>query len=148
MARRILFSVAVLMVLCWAVSYWRPGTRRPMGDLSRVQLVDGALVWTSRPLGNSRILYNGSQRFGRTLWWTGWSFTGATLTAGTVTTKVRVVPLWLPLAGAVGAALLLPRRGHIDGTCRACGYDLRGARHAVCPECGCEVKEQVGQVAT
>lgn len=70
------------------------------------------------------------------------------MTMGTVTTKVRVVPLWLPLAGAVGAALLLPRRGHIDGTCRTCGYDLRGARHAVCPECGCEVEEQVGPVAT
>lgn len=136
MSRRILFAVAAMIVLCWAASYWRPGTRRPMGDLARVQLVDGALVWTNRPLGSSRILYNGSQRLLRTLWWTDWSFTGATMTAGSVTTKAYVLPLWILLAGTVAIALILPRRRFAPGTCRACGYDLRGAAHKVCPECG------------
>lgn len=131
-----MFGVAVVIALCWVASYWRPGTRQPMGDLNRVQLIDGALVWTSRPLGNSRILYNGSQRVLRTLWWTDWSFTGARLTAGATTTAARVLPLWLPLLGSVGVALLLPRRGFAKGCCAACGYDLRGAAHQACPECG------------
>lgn len=131
-----MFGVLVLIVLSLAASYWRVGTRRPMGDLSRIQLVDGALVWTSQPLGTSRILFNGSQRFGGTLWWTNWSFTGASMTMAAVTTKVYVLPLWIPLTGAVAIALLLPRRRYAGGMCRTCGYDLRGADHKVCPECG------------
>jgi len=131
-----MFGVVILIAVCWAASYWRVGTRRPMGDLSRIQLVDGALVWMSRPLGGSRILYNGSQRLGGTLWWTNWSFTGATMTIGAVTTKAFVLPLWIPLSIAAAIAVMLPRRKFAEGMCHVCGYDLRGAAHNVCPECG------------
>ncbi len=51
------------------------------------------------------------------------------------------VPLWVPLL-VVGAATILAfrhDRRFAPGHCRTCGYNLRGAEHAVCPECGVEV---------
>ncbi len=50
-----------------------------------------------------------------------------------------IIPLWIPLAAfALSAAAL--RRGigrRRLGTCRGCGYDLRGLPpRTVCPECG------------
>ena len=44
-------------------------------------------------------------------------------------------PLW-SVAGAVGILILIPTLGELRHRCMACGYDLRGIRSAVCPECG------------
>lgn len=56
---------------------------------------------------------------------------------------VLAVPLWIPLASAVLAGLLLFRRGGTlkqrtqFGQCATCGYDRTGlAATAPCPECG------------
>jgi len=40
--------------------------------------------------------------------------------------------LWLPLAPFALRRVVRRKRGH----CIKCGYDLRGAEHEVCPECG------------
>ena len=42
---------------------------------------------------------------------------------------------WIPFAPFVLRRIL--RRRH--AACLQCGYDLRGAEHEVCPECGVEV---------
>ena len=39
-------------------------------------------------------------------------------------------------AGSIGALALLPDVRSDEKRCPSCGYDLRGADHAVCPECG------------
>ncbi len=52
-----------------------------------------------------------------------------------------VIPFWsLLLLGGVPTGWLWYRdRPRSPGLCSRCGYDLRGARHAVCPECGAVV---------
>lgn len=52
--------------------------------------------------------------------------------------KVVDLPIWgiALLAAAPGAYLWLRDRHRLPGHCAKCGYDLRGANHAVCPECG------------
>lgn len=39
-------------------------------------------------------------------------------------------------AGSFGAQALLPDARSEEKRCPSCGYDLRGADHKVCPECG------------
>jgi hypothetical protein len=46
------------------------------------------------------------------------------------------LPLWIPFLPGAAASLLLIRARHAPGTCRRCGYDLRGTAGSVCPECG------------
>ncbi len=43
--------------------------------------------------------------------------------------------LWLLTLGPFTARRMIRRK---RGRCIKCGYDLRGAEHAVCPECGVE----------
>lgn len=52
-------------------------------------------------------------------------------------------PLWLPtllfgLWPAIALNLHIKRRYFTHGTCRKCGYDLRGTPSGTCPECGHE----------
>ncbi len=67
-------------------------------------------------------------------WWvryqTGTSF-------GSKTTEV-VIPVWtgIALVGFPALLMWLHDRRRAPGLCRKCGYDLRGADHAACPECG------------
>lgn len=61
-------------------------------------------------------------------------------------------PLWLGaigntifFAGLIRLGVATPRmlrrmNRHRQGRCIECGYDLRGADHAVCPECGSDVQ--------
>lgn len=48
------------------------------------------------------------------------------------------IPIWtlVALAAAPTAWLWRRDRRRKPGLCEKCGYDLRGAEHAVCPECG------------
>ena len=47
------------------------------------------------------------------------------------------VPLWVPLLASAALALLCWRKPReCPRHCSVCGYDLRGADHQVCPECG------------
>ena len=44
--------------------------------------------------------------------------------------------LWLVIPGPFTARRMIRRR---RGLCLKCGYDLRGAEHEVCPECGVQL---------
>ena len=45
--------------------------------------------------------------------------------------------LWLLLPGSFALRRILRRKRDL---CVKCAYDLKGAEHEVCPECGTEVK--------
>ena len=49
-----------------------------------------------------------------------------------INTVFYALILWLPFAPFVLRRSIRRKRGH----CIKCGYDLRGAEHEVCPECG------------
>lgn len=48
------------------------------------------------------------------------------------------LPIWsfAVLSGLPAMCLFYIDRRRAPGLCAKCGYDLRGAEHAVCPECG------------
>ena len=54
-------------------------------------------------------------------------------------------PFWVPLLliGVPTAFLLLRvlRRPRGPNECKTCGYDMKGARAAICPECGAAVRD-------
>ncbi len=75
---------------------------------------------------------------------------GASLAVVVLFTLVTDIGNWEPLAtagiafvsvcvGSIGAQALLPDARSDEKRCPSCGYDLRGAEHKVCPECGVEV---------
>lgn len=52
---------------------------------------------------------------------------------------LAIVPLWMPFSLATVPTVALwyrDRRGTGSGHCRRCGYNLTGAEHEKCPECG------------
>lgn len=77
----------------------------------------------------------------RMIWW--FRFGATTPYIGSRTRGIEV-PLWtVSLLVGVPAGLLWYRdRRRAPGLCRKCGYDLRGADHSLCPECGAAVPEQ------
>lgn len=48
------------------------------------------------------------------------------------------MPLWIPLLPIIVVTVILCRldRRHPKGHCQACGYNVAGADHDQCPECG------------
>jgi hypothetical protein len=63
---------------------------------------------------------------------------------------IAAVPTWFAMIGCAGLAglpvwlLRRDRRSRLrlrQGLCPACGYDLRGAAHERCPECGAAVAD-------
>ncbi|MCZ6817093.1 MAG: NfeD family protein [Planctomycetota bacterium] len=65
--------------------------------------------------------------------------------------SVIIIPMWLPvfLAFVVTTALWRLDRRFPKGRCQACGYDLSGADHDKCPECGTFLpspKQVVGRI--
>lgn len=51
------------------------------------------------------------------------------------------LPFWIPLLIVAAATILAFKydRQFKPGHCQICGYDLRGAEHKKCPECGSEI---------
>ncbi len=52
-----------------------------------------------------------------------------------INTVFYAAPLWLLTLGPFAARRMIRRK---RGRCIKCGYDLRGAEHEVCPECGAD----------
>lgn len=127
------------VLAAWALSYAHP---RPVliGGV-HLKLVDGALLVDAMPPG-MMVVFDGSNFFLRTIWWTDWSFKAARVAMiganrVIVKTAVYALPLWIPAVG-LGAGLIAVRRDrHGPGRCAVCGYDL-SATPARCPECGAE----------
>ncbi|MEE8155135.1 MAG: hypothetical protein V3T53_09315 [Phycisphaerales bacterium] len=72
---------------------------------------------------------------------------GSSLAVVVLFTLVTDIGNWEPLAtagiaivsvcvGSIGGQALLPDAPSDEKRCPSCGYDLRGAEHKVCPECG------------
>jgi len=57
---------------------------------------------------------------------------------GGVTQTEVLIPIWVLVVLVATPTLWLWRcdRRRQPGLCLKCGYDLRGADHKVCPECG------------
>ena len=67
-----------------------------------------------------------------------WWFDGWRVTAGGVTYTRVLIPIWVLVVLVATPTLWLWRcdRRRQPSLCVKCGYDLRGADHEVCPECG------------
>ncbi len=67
-----------------------------------------------------------------------WWFHGSRETLGGVTRTYVGIPIWVLVVLVATPTLWLWRcdRRKQPGLCIKCGYDLRGADHKVCPECG------------
>jgi len=89
------------------------------------------------------------------VWAPRWDFEAGTVEIGALrdretklTSMCLVVPLWMPAVAVAIVSVLLfcrnrpARRGH----CQRCGYNLTGADHTVCPECGTAFEEALSQV--
>ncbi len=52
------------------------------------------------------------------------------------------IPLWVPLAVVIFAAVILGRRPRVISrfSCTNCNYNLTGNVSGICPECGKEIK--------
>ncbi len=63
---------------------------------------------------------------------------------GGVTYTELYVPIWalIVLVGSPTLWLWRCDRRRQPGLCIKCGYDLRGADHEVCPECGGDVSDR------
>lgn len=60
--------------------------------------------------------------------------------------RIAVLPMWIPFAAFLVPTLLILRRIRRTveiGHCRQCGYNLTGAPHKQCPECGSSVPKRV-----
>lgn len=58
---------------------------------------------------------------------------------------VYKLPLWVPfvIVGIPTAALWRRDRRFPAGHCQSCGYDLTGNKSGVCPECGCNIGQEI-----
>ena len=86
----------------------------------------------------------------------GFGFTNDRWDDGVSFDRSASIPTWLLLTTAVAVTALPARalwrarkRATSDrrGLCRACGYDLRGADHERCPECGASVPRVAAALA-
>ena len=67
-----------------------------------------------------------------------WWFNGRRGSSGGATFNFISIPIWVLVVLVAAPTLWLWRcdRRKQPGLCITCGYDLRGADHKVCPECG------------
>jgi len=140
--------VTVLLVVIWVGSAWRRSALYllPTFALSAdsgqygvawlepwsiVPDIDG-LGWTFSP-----------STFLRFAW--GFDFDRGPIQTGHISVTIYFPGWFLALLTGLPTAWLWYReRRRAPGLCINCGYDLRGAEHNVCPECGVEVVNVVG----
>jgi len=135
--------LTVLLLVVWVGSAWWGCTLFVPTSLM-ASVIGGRLYIEHREPASflwSKVQWDGPYR---TSFQFGWWFARQTLSnpGGSVTTTTSI-PLWSPVVvlGAPTVMLWYRDRRRQPGLCIACGYDLRGADHNVCPECGSPCNE-------
>ncbi len=130
--------LTVLLLVVWVGSVFgfaRIGGAPPLD----VGIQDGVVFcywekpWTHRPYS---LHYSYGRTYGHRRWARWFHVWTVPIPYGTCTTVY--IPIWFvaALTGLPTAWLWYRDRRRAPGLCIKCGYDLRGADHKVCPECG------------
>lgn len=131
----------VVLVLVWAGSrWWACSTSIPYACTVNVSGGSLILQWSdSASLAPTAFSWSGPNRNILAFeWW----FIHYSMASGAGETISGIfVPIWTLalLVGLPTAWMWYRDRRRAPGLCTKCGYDLRGADHAVCPECGAAV---------
>lgn len=131
--------LTVLLLAVWIGSIWSMCTVRPPQSRVSLEVYGGILgikIEERDIFRRDHWHWSGLHRRPATLRW-GFSTVYWPL-SGMPSYQLIEIPLWfLALLTAAPAVWLSYRdRRCMPGHCRKCGYDLRGADHTVCPECG------------
>jgi len=129
--------LTVLLLVVWVGSaWWMAGfTLEPTGTLAAYAgkvSISWQEPWSIIPVdGRLHRPRRHSEPFS---WW----FDASRATMGGVTRTGIAIPIWVLVVLFATPTLWLWRcdRRRRPGLCLKCGYDLRGADHKVCPECG------------
>ena len=128
--------LTVLLLVVWYGSVWwtvgfylEPTVG--LGVVAGRVFIDWEEPWSIIPVDWSWVLPGRPFLFS---WW----FDGSRITMGGVTYNEVLIPTWVLIVLVATPTLWLWRcdRRRQPGLCLKCGYDLRGADHRVCPECG------------
>lgn len=136
--------LTVVLVVLWVGSVWWPvsvGLPRSRVTLSLVTGVLDLQIHDDPIYGNGHWYWTRLyQRPAPLPWgfsWGGFSWSRTHFSG--LPDYLRIsIPFWfLVLLPALPATWLWYRgHTHAPGLCPTCGYDLRGTKHSVCPECG------------
>ena len=97
----------------------------PLRGQSLRQVTEGILLTSTAEIRLGDMLYRAKARPLRPLW-----------PGFAINTFFYAAIVWVLWSSPFTARRLIRRK---RGRCLKCGYDLRGAEHEVCPECGVEV---------
>ena len=136
--------LSIVLIGTWITSaWWGGGGHLASGSLfSYVYAGHWRIGWTEPWTHGAENGWHGINRHDLPFsWWFDWN--SWTFSDGRTRTSIDI-PIWLVAVPAVGLCVLLaqPRRRLRErrGLCLKCGYNLRGAEHEVCPECGAALR--------
>ena len=130
-AATVLLLVVWVGSACWHFGFFLEPTGGMTVHAGRVR-IGWDEPWSIVPVGGWSLLEPRSYTFD--WWFDGWR---GTIWSGATRTYV-FIPIWVLVLLFATPTLWLWRcdRRRQPGLCIKCGYDLRGADHKVCPECG------------
>ncbi|MCC6909073.1 MAG: hypothetical protein IT430_14110 [Phycisphaerales bacterium] len=139
-------AATVLLLVVWVGSAWWVVTivSNPNGIIS-LRFGTFTVVWRDPAVPTTAWSIHGSPPQRPEMQWS-FVFDATTTYSGTRFRGIEI-PLWTAVATAGAAAgwFWYRDRHRAPGLCIKCGYDLRGADHAVCPECGAAAPRELNR---